>query len=149
MSLSKNNQKIIFSLNELDRITNIIISKLKPGMIIALKGPMGSGKTTLSRNLLIALGVKDAISSPTYSYLNRYKVKFKKKYIYINHLDLYRVNEESIEELGLLDYIFNDNEIVIIEWPDILKLSNKDKIIFVELNYIDNDKRKIIIDTYE
>ena len=149
MSLSKNNQKIIFSLNELDRIINIIISKLKPGTIIALKGPMGSGKTTLSRNLLIALGVKDAISSPTYSYLNRYKVKFKNKDTYINHLDLYRVNEESIEELGLLDYIFNDNEIVIIEWPDILKLSNKDNIIFVELNYIDSNKREVIIDTYE
>jgi tRNA threonylcarbamoyladenosine biosynthesis protein TsaE len=136
-----------FTFKQIESIANKIISYLTPGTIIALQGPMGSGKTSLVKKIIELLQVKDMISSPTYSYLNRYQGVLNGQKIMINHADLYRVGEDQLEELAILDFIYRETDLSFVEWPDILQLDKKANVIFVSLDYTDNLKkqRKIIV----
>jgi len=79
---------------------------------------MGSGKTTLIKALVKALGGTDVASSPTFSIVNEYETASKKVY----HFDLYRLNDE-IEALdfGFEEYISDPNILVFIEWAEVVK----------------------------
>lgn len=74
---------------------------------------MGSGKTTFIKAICSYLGVKDTMSSPTYSIVNEYKTANGKVF----HFDLYRINKiEELYDLGFEEY-FDDKNRVFIEWP--------------------------------
>ena len=93
--------KIIYGLNDIEKITKWILSKMKY-KIIFLNGPIGAGKTTLIKNLCFQLGVKEIVSSPTFSILNEYNYNDKK----IFHFDFYRINNfKEILDIGIYDYI--------------------------------------------
>jgi len=85
-----------------------------PPSIIYLQGQLGSGKTTLTRGILRALGVTERVKSPTYSLIEGYALE--KFWIY--HYDLYRLSApEELLDLGVDDYCREDT-ISIIEWPE-------------------------------
>jgi tRNA threonylcarbamoyladenosine biosynthesis protein TsaE len=87
---------------------------LQEGGIILLHGDLGSGKTTLSRGLLRALGHKGAVKSPTYTLVEPYEIGTRK----IFHYDLYRLNDPAeLEYLGLRDFIDKET-LTLIEWPE-------------------------------
>jgi tRNA threonylcarbamoyladenosine biosynthesis protein TsaE len=87
---------------------------LGEGGIILLHGDLGSGKTTLSRGLLRALGHKGAVKSPTYTLVEPYEIGTRK----IFHYDLYRLNNPAeLEYLGLRDFIDKET-LTLIEWPE-------------------------------
>lgn len=136
-----------FGQKQIDKIAAKIITYLSPGNLIALSGPMGSGKTTLVKKIIELLQVKDMISSPTYSYLNRYQGIFHGKKIMINHADLYRVRDDQLEELAILDFLYRDTDLSFVEWPDILQLDKKANVIFVSLDYLNDlkNQRNIIV----
>ena len=69
----------------------------------------------------------------------------------INHADLYRVDNYNLENLGIVDYFFSGLDISIIEWPDILNLKykNNKSVLYLNIDYIDKEKRKIVISNYE
>lgn len=84
--------------------------------IIILRGEVGSGKTTLVKQLLKQLDSEDDVSSPTFSIINEYKTR-KGEIIY--HSDWYRVKDVSeLQDAGIEDYLFGNN-MLIIEWPEI------------------------------
>ncbi len=136
-----------FTFEQIESVAKNIISYLQPGIIVALQGPMGSGKTSLVKKIIELLQVKDMISSPTYSYLNRYQGVLNGQNIMINHADLYRVHEDELEELAILDFLYQDTDLSFIEWPDILHLESRGNVIFVSLDYTDNlkNQRNIIV----
>jgi len=79
--------------------------------VVALSGPLGSGKTTFVRAVVEALHGDDQTSSPTFTFWHRYEGTPP-----IDHLDLYRVEEpQEIAELGL-DDAFDGRSIVFVEW---------------------------------
>jgi tRNA threonylcarbamoyladenosine biosynthesis protein TsaE len=85
----------------------------KPGLIL-LSGPMGAGKTQVTRWILEALGSSEA-SSPTYSIHQRYNVAAK----IIDHFDLYRLESDlDLESSGFWDTLADRDNIVIVEWAD-------------------------------
>ncbi len=91
-----------------------LAAALAEGGTITLRGNLGSGKTTLSRGLLHALGHKGAVKSPTYTLVEPYEIGARK----IFHYDLYRLNDASeLEYLGLRDFI-DDQTLTLIEWPE-------------------------------
>ena len=96
---------------------NNIAKNLFVGLLIFLKGELGSGKTTLTRGLINGLGHKGSVKSPTYSLLEQYK--FEK--LNINHFDLYRFNtsDEWITS-GFQEHI-NNVDVNIIEWPEMAR----------------------------
>ena len=83
--------------------------------ILLFEAPMGAGKTTFIKALCHTLGVKEAISSPTFSLVNCY-MDSKKNPIY--HFDLYRLNSlEEALDIGIEDYLDSGHRCMI-EWPD-------------------------------
>lgn len=83
-------------------------------LYIALSGELGSGKTTLVRAILVALGHRGAVRSPTYTLVEPYPLAARTLY----HLDLYRLGElEELEYLGTRE-LFEPSNITLIEWPE-------------------------------
>lgn len=83
--------------------------------VITLSGDLGTGKTTLVREILQSIGVSGRIKSPTFTIVEPYKIYD----INIYHFDLYRFNEPKEWTLaGFDEYFIEDNTICFIEWAD-------------------------------
>jgi len=86
---------------------------LVPGLNIWLEGDLGSGKTTLVRGVLKALGYTGTVKSPTYTLIEPYVVSR----IDLYHFDFYRLTSpEEFLDAGLDEY-FSDKGICFVEWP--------------------------------
>lgn len=98
--------------------------RLPKPAIIYLKGDLGAGKTHLAKGIALGLGLEEDITSPTFTLINEYDMKN----LHLYHLDLYRLaNLNQALDLGLEDFAGEDENVVLIEWPEILgdyKLSN-------------------------
>ena len=78
-------------------------------------GEMGAGKTTFIKSLCARLGVRDAMSSPTFSIVNEYQRSDGKK---VFHFDFYRIkNEAEAYDIGTEEYFYSGN-VCFIEWPE-------------------------------
>ncbi|MBI4356381.1 MAG: tRNA (adenosine(37)-N6)-threonylcarbamoyltransferase complex ATPase subunit type 1 TsaE [Gammaproteobacteria bacterium] len=103
-----------FSEEELLKRAKTVGRHLQPGMVIALEGPLGIGKTTFVRGVLRGLGYKGSVKSPTYTLIEEYR--FSAFVLY--HVDLYRLlSPEELEFIGLSDY-WNGQAVIFIEWPE-------------------------------
>ncbi len=86
---------------------------LRPGDSVALRGPLGSGKTAFVAASVRELQGADKASSPTFTFWHRYEGSPP-----INHLDLYRIEDPAeAAELGLED-AFSPDAITFVEWPE-------------------------------
>lgn len=95
------------------RLGAAIAGRLAVGDAVLLKGDLGSGKTTLARAILAALGVAENVPSPTFTLVQAYETPR----LLVSHYDLYRLKRESeLEELGLDEAL--DQGAALIEWPE-------------------------------
>ncbi len=82
--------------------------------VIALHGNLGSGKTTLCRGLIRALGHSGAVKSPTFTIVEPYDLPAGR----VLHYDLYRLSDpEEVEYLGMRDFL-DGRTLTLIEWPE-------------------------------
>ncbi len=104
---------MLYNIEETKKLAINFSKILMPGDIIALVGDLGAGKTFMSQNIIMALGVDDYITSPTFNIVNEYEGKYK-----INHFDVYRIDDiDELYEIGFEDYVYRD-AISLIEWAD-------------------------------
>jgi len=102
-----------YSLSELNHIAKDVILHSE-SKILLFYGEMGVGKTTLIKEICKEIGVKDTISSPTFSLVNEYHTHTKE---IVYHFDFYRItNEEEALDIGIEDYFYSDTW-CLIEWP--------------------------------
>jgi tRNA threonylcarbamoyladenosine biosynthesis protein TsaE len=90
-----------------------LAARLGAGDVVTVGGELGSGKTTFIRGACEALGVKERVTSPTYTIGHRYHGDG----IEVSHLDLYRFEGVSPAEWGDLEPYF-DGAVAFVEWPE-------------------------------
>jgi tRNA threonylcarbamoyladenosine biosynthesis protein TsaE len=87
---------------------------LAGGMVVTLRGELGSGKTTLVRGVLRARGVEGSIKSPTYTLVEHYPVSS----LYFYHFDFYRLaSSNEWDDTGVAEY-FRHDSVCLVEWPE-------------------------------
>jgi tRNA threonylcarbamoyladenosine biosynthesis protein TsaE len=129
-----------FSAEDTIKIGIDIGKKLKPGDIIALKGNLAAGKTTITKGIAISLNIKEEVTSPTYTLISEYEGS-----IPLYHMDMYRIDGiEEFELLGVDEMLFG-NGISIIEWSERIEEYLPDNHIVIELQRKDDGSRDIII----
>lgn len=131
------------SIKQLQKIAKQISKKVLAGDTIYLRGEIGVGKTTFSRFLIHCIQEKNKIKqeevvSPTFNIVQYYYITKK---LHIAHYDLYRIKKaKDLMNIGLYnqeEFFFN-----IIEWPELIKKKNKNRIEIVLKHTKNNDLRK-------
>ncbi|WP_109437557.1 tRNA (adenosine(37)-N6)-threonylcarbamoyltransferase complex ATPase subunit type 1 TsaE [Aquimarina sp. AU119] len=129
---------LVYTLEDLPNVAKKLISNIKH-KIVLFDASMGTGKTTLIKEICKQLGVQDVISSPTYSLVNEYKSN--KGLIY--HFDFYRIeNEEEAYHIGFEEYLDSDAW-VFIEWPDKIANLLPENVSKVKIDLLENQKRSL------
>lgn len=96
------------------RLAGQLARLLHPGLVLYLSGNLGSGKTTLVRGVLRALGFGGPVKSPTYTLVEPYDIAGLQLY----HFDFYRFNDPmEWEEAGFREY-FRADTLCLAEWPE-------------------------------
>ena len=99
---------------ETEAIAAELAGRLALGDVVTVSGDLGSGKTTFVRGACVALGVRERVTSPTYTIGHRYHGERSE----VSHLDLYRFQQGvSAAEWGDLEPYFDD-AIAFVEWPE-------------------------------
>lgn len=123
-------------------IAENIESEKFPGMVICLDGELGSGKTVFVKGFAKALGIKETITSPTFSLVKEYT----EGEMPLFHMDVYRL-EDSNEEFGLDDYL-NQDGICIIEWPEMIDSQLPEERLDIKIKVIDDETRVLVFTPY-
>ncbi|WP_375415942.1 tRNA (adenosine(37)-N6)-threonylcarbamoyltransferase complex ATPase subunit type 1 TsaE [uncultured Hymenobacter sp.] len=108
--------------------------------IVAFKGEMGAGKTTLIRALCAAMGVGDEVSSPTFALVNEYRDGANQP---IYHFDFYRIEtpDEALR-MGAAEY-FDSGYLCLIEWPGRIELLLPSPRLLVQLSVTGPESRQL------
>ena len=117
-------------------------ARLKPPVLVLLSGELGSGKTTLTKGIVSALGAarEEEVTSPTFTLLHTYGESQS-----VFHGDLYRIESfHDFETLGMED-LFAKPAIVILEWSERFPLPSPWPEVRVRLEHLGGDSRRITV----
>jgi tRNA threonylcarbamoyladenosine biosynthesis protein TsaE len=114
--------------------------RIMPGDLLFLSGDLGAGKTTLVKGIAKGMGINATITSPTFQLIKTYYGKYR-----LNHLDLYRLNNEAETEILEPDELVAEG-IAVIEWGDFLKGRFFDEYLEIRIEYDEAiDTRKVTL----
>ena len=114
--------------------------KLGRGDIVCLTGKLGAGKTTMIKGIARGMGVRDYVTSPSFTLINEYRGRLP-----LYHFDMYRLaGSGDIHELGFREYFYGEG-VTVVEWADRLKGLLPDRRLDVSLRYVDGSSREITI----
>ena len=116
--------------------------KIQKGQVIALKGDLGSGKTTFSQGIAEGLGIEQHVGSPTFKLVSEYVGKVLKLY----HVDCYRLNNaEEFLNLGGENLLLPDNGITLIEWANIIQELLPEDVIEIVFSRVKGEPNKRLL----
>ncbi len=124
---------------EMEEIGVRIASSLADGFLVSLVGPLGSGKTTLTKGIAKGLLITDLVVSPSYLLAREYVGRLA-----LHHIDAYRIGSLSeLAEVGLDAYLPPENGVSVVEWPEriagLVELSD----ILVTIELLDDGARRV------
>ena len=120
----------------------LLAAMLKPGMVIALIGDLGSGKTWFTKGVALGLGVDPnmVVTSPSFALVNEYEGRHL-----LYHMDFYRLEElTDVTGAGLDEYMC-ENGVAVIEWGDRWPEILPEQSIKVNISIIDEQRREVIL----
>lgn len=133
---------IVFKLDKIEEAALQLVHIAGAKKIVAMHGQMGAGKTTLVHAVCNVLGVKDMVSSPTFSIINEYTTAAGDS---IYHLDLYRLNgEKEALDAGVEECIFS-NQWCFVEWPENAPSLFPADAIHCYLSVTGDNERKLVV----
>ena len=137
-------EKTTFSPEETKEFGRALAKELKVGSVVALTGPLGSGKTVLIQGICFGLGVTEFVTSPSFVIINEYSGKIK-----VYHFDLYRLeNVEEFIKLGYEEYFYGSG-ITLIEWAEKIKKFLPEERIEINLEILSEKERRISVRRFE
>lgn len=112
----------IESLHELETAAHTVLATLKAygtdHVLVGLAGDLGAGKTTFVQTLAHLLGVREQVTSPTFTIMKRYKTS-DETFAELVHIDAYRIESvDEMEILGFAELVAEKGTIICIEWPE-------------------------------
>lgn len=126
-----------YHLTEIDKAAKWVISQNKK--LIAFKGDLGAGKTTLIKEVCKQLGVVEHLSSPSFALVNEYESDDGA----IFHFDFYRLRSpEEALDFGLEDY-FAQESYCLMEWPERIEGLLPEESLCIQLEILDAEKRRL------
>jgi tRNA threonylcarbamoyladenosine biosynthesis protein TsaE len=133
---------------ETEKLAKTLADKVKPGMVLALFGDLGSGKTTFSSFLVKALGFDSRVQSPTFVIHRLYSSAVPNSAIkVIHHVDLYRLtSREDVLDVGLSEMLQEQDSLVLIEWPELAMDFLPQDVVKLYFTTIDENVRNIVVE---
>lgn len=126
-------------LSDLPHVAAQILEEAKGQRLVLFFAEMGMGKTTLIKELCKQLGVKEVVSSPTFSIVNEYQGKDNTIY----HFDFYRLDdEEEAYDLGYEEYFYS-KAYCFVEWPEKIKNLLPEDALEVHIEWDEEEERVI------
>lgn len=118
----------------------VLASQLLRGDVVLLSGDMGAGKTTLTQGLGRALGIDEAITSPTFTLIRSYRGGR----LELHHVDLYRIDRaEEVVDLALPELV-DDLGVALIEWGEIARPILGQDLLEAHLEFGDGDDDRVV-----
>lgn len=140
---------IIENLSDLEKLAERILVDAKvwqktrnEALVIALSGNLGAGKTTLVQIMARLLGIKEKVTSPTFTIMKSYPLKGE--FSYLIHMDAYRL--ENIDELGPLSFpevLKDKTNLLCIEWAEKIQAALPDNFMRINIELLADDKREV------
>ena len=114
-------------------------ASLRKGDIVALIGDLGTGKTALTKYIAEGLGIRETITSPTFTIVQEYRQGRLPLY----HFDVYRIGDpEEMYELGYEEYFYGDG-VCVIEWADLIEELLPEYTTVIRIEYGKNQEERI------
>ena len=133
-------RRVLRGTEETERFGLELAGELKAGDVIALTGDLGAGKTTLARSIAKGLGVRENVTSPTFTIVCEYM----SGRLPLFHFDLYRIgSEEEAFEAGLEEY-FSRGGVSVIEWAERVPGLIPDDARVIVLEYGEKEDERIL-----
>ena len=129
------------SLDKIADAAREFVEQIGDKRVFAFYGGMGAGKTTFIKAVCEQLGVKDAVTSPTFAIVNEYASDFGPVY----HFDFYRIkNLGEVMDLGFEDYAYSGN-FCLMEWPELIEDLLPDNTVNIHIAETSNGMRTVAI----
>ena len=135
------------------QIVKEIIKKASSGKkdnatVISLSGDLGTGKTTIVKEIAKQLGIKENIISPTFVIMKIYKLESNSKHYFnfkkLIHIDAYRIEDDKeFINFDWEEIISNKDNLVVLEWPEKIKNIIPKNTIKISIYHIDEETRQI------
>jgi tRNA threonylcarbamoyladenosine biosynthesis protein TsaE len=115
-----------------------LASLLEGGELLGLIGDLGSGKTVFMKGLASGLSLREEdILSPTFTMIQEHHGRFP-----LYHIDLYRLEEATLDDLGLREYLFSQG-VAAVEWFERLRGGDDMEFLSVRISYVGANLRRI------
>ncbi|MCS6821212.1 MAG: tRNA (adenosine(37)-N6)-threonylcarbamoyltransferase complex ATPase subunit type 1 TsaE [Microscillaceae bacterium] len=132
----------IYNLVDIPFIAQELITLGEKYNIWLLEGEIGAGKTTLIKAICKALGVRQAVQSPTFSLVNEYSTN-QNQIVY--HFDFYRIqHEQEALDIGYEEYFFSSH-LCLVEWASKIPSLIPENCLHIHLEKISPEERKISV----
>ena len=143
-------KKEVINLSDLGSVAHKVLGYIKEvenrsaGQVVALSGDLGAGKTTFTKEFANLIGVKENVASPTFVIERVYPIDINgfKNFI---HIDAYRMKGgDDILALGWREQIENTENLIFIEWPEIVSGVIPKDALYIKFEHSDNPDERII-----
>lgn len=135
------------SLDDLAIFASKVLAHLKSdsekATVLALRGNLGSGKTTFAQNIARNLGVSGEITSPTFVIFKKYETQHD-DFDYFVHVDAYRLEKkEDLEALHFDEILQSPHTLVLVEWPENISGALPENSHVLEFKFVDDTTREV------
>ena len=133
--------KLKYTLDTIHVVSDHIKDLINNYTIFLFEGDMGSGKTTLIKQVVKDIGISENVKSPTFSLVNEYI----ENDLIIFHFDLYRINKENeLDSIGFYEYL-DSGKLCFIEWPNIATQNINKDYVLIKISITSDSEREIEI----